>query len=484
MLALVHTLVVEGPARPRVPRQRYTVGWPVFERYLLGADGRPAEGRDLGRRHHRRFGATRSSRWPRRTSGKRTLIVVAHSLQRAEHGEQPAWMGAGAGRGAGPDRPARRRLRLCAGRHRLLRTALQRGAGPDPVAGPQRRRSTSSRSRASPTCCSRPARPTATTARRGPIPDIRLVYWAGGNPFHHHQDLNRLRRAFAAGRHASWCMSLPGPRRRATPTSCCPATMTLEREDIGASSNDPLLVPMHPVPPPCGRGARRLRDLRRPGRAVGRARGLHRGAHACANGSRISMSRRARPWSRWACRRRTSTTFWRSEGLVMPQHADDGGMLRGSARTRRRTRCRRRAAGSRSSRPRSPRYGDADCPGHPAWLESRPRCRAPSAPLLPRRQPAGDAPAQPVRFRRLQRRRQASRPRGRDACNPADATPRGIADGDIIRLFNERGACLAARAASPTASARAWCSCRPAPGTIRWIRTRTSRSASTATPTC
>jgi anaerobic selenocysteine-containing dehydrogenase len=27
-------------------------------------------------------------------------------------------------------------------------------------------------------------------------PDIRLVYWAGGNPFHHHQDINRLRAAF------------------------------------------------------------------------------------------------------------------------------------------------------------------------------------------------------------------------------------------------------------------------------------------------
>src|SRR3981081_4686971 len=26
--------------------------------------------------------------------------------------------------------------------------------------------------------------------------DIRLVYWAGGNPFHHHQDINRLRRAW------------------------------------------------------------------------------------------------------------------------------------------------------------------------------------------------------------------------------------------------------------------------------------------------
>ena len=27
-------------------------------------------------------------------------------------------------------------------------------------------------------------------------PDIRLVYWAGGNPFHHHQDLGRLDRAW------------------------------------------------------------------------------------------------------------------------------------------------------------------------------------------------------------------------------------------------------------------------------------------------
>lgn len=30
--------------------------------------------------------------------------------------------------------------------------------------------------------------------------------------------------------------------------------------------------------------------------------------------------------------------------------------------------------------------------------------------------------------------------------NPADAGPRGIADGDVVRLVNERGACLAAAA--------------------------------------
>jgi len=32
--------------------------------------------------------------------------------------------------------------------------------------------------------------------KRITYPDIKLVYWVGGNPFHHHQDLNRLRQAW------------------------------------------------------------------------------------------------------------------------------------------------------------------------------------------------------------------------------------------------------------------------------------------------
>jgi biotin/methionine sulfoxide reductase len=32
--------------------------------------------------------------------------------------------------------------------------------------------------------------------RRLTYPETKLVYWAGGNPFHHHQDLNRLARAW------------------------------------------------------------------------------------------------------------------------------------------------------------------------------------------------------------------------------------------------------------------------------------------------
>src|SRR5207302_2979599 len=80
-------------------------------------------------------------------------------------------------------------------------------------------------------------------------PRIHLVYWCGGNPFHHHQDLGRLRRALAepdtivvhdsvwtaTARHADLVL---------------PATITLEREDIGAADGDPLLVAMHRAVPP------------------------------------------------------------------------------------------------------------------------------------------------------------------------------------------------------------------------------------------
>ena len=93
---------------------------------------------------------------------------------------------------------------------------------------------TSSRSRASPTCCSIPASTFDYNGQTLTYPDIRLVYWAGGNPFHHHQDLNRLRRAFAqvdtlVVHELAWTATA----RHAD--IVLPATMTLEREDIGGS---------------------------------------------------------------------------------------------------------------------------------------------------------------------------------------------------------------------------------------------------------
>jgi biotin/methionine sulfoxide reductase len=80
-----------------------------------------------------------------------------------------------------------------------------------------------------------PGRPLEFDGRTIVFPDIKVVYWAGGNPFHHHQDVNRLLRGWqrpetvvvlwwtATARHADIVL---------------PATMPLERNDIGASSRN------------------------------------------------------------------------------------------------------------------------------------------------------------------------------------------------------------------------------------------------------
>ena len=72
-------------------------------------------------------------------------------------------------------------------------------------------------------------------------PDIKLIYWAGGNPFHHHQDLNRLVKAWqkpdtiivneiwwnAQARHADIIF---------------PANTVLERNDLMINPRDPTII--------------------------------------------------------------------------------------------------------------------------------------------------------------------------------------------------------------------------------------------------
>ena len=86
---------------------------------------------------------------------------------------------------------------------------------------------------------------------RRTYPDIRMVYWCGGNPFHHHQDLNRLVKAWRRPEtivvHDPWWTSTA---RHAD--IVLPATTTLERNDIGSSSRDRFILAMHKVIEPVG----------------------------------------------------------------------------------------------------------------------------------------------------------------------------------------------------------------------------------------
>ena len=87
-------------------------------------------------------------------------------------------------------------------------------------------------------------------------------------------------------------------------------------------------------------------------------------------------------------------------------------------------------------------FGYDDCPGHPVWLEFE-ELPTPAQPLwLVANQPATRLHSQ-LDFggHSAEEKR-----RGREVLHlhPADAAARGIQDGDIVRLHNARGACLAA----------------------------------------
>jgi biotin/methionine sulfoxide reductase len=82
-------------------------------------------------------------------------------------------------------------------------------------------------------------------------PDIKLVYWCGGNPFHHHQDLNRLNKAWQYPEtiivHEPWWTATA---KRAD--IVLPATTQFERSDIGWAKGDPYIFYMPQMISPVG----------------------------------------------------------------------------------------------------------------------------------------------------------------------------------------------------------------------------------------
>ncbi|WP_298255810.1 molybdopterin guanine dinucleotide-containing S/N-oxide reductase [Bradyrhizobium sp.] len=436
MMGIVHTLVVEGK-HDRSFLERYTAGWQIFERYLLGeTDGQP---KDVA------WAATLTGvaadeivALARRLHGKRALIVVSHSLQRAEHGEQPVWMGMVLAAALG-------QIGLPGGGYNYALGAIayygrRYNAVPVPTfsQGKNGVRDFIPVARIADMLL-HPGETYRYNGQSRTYPEIKLVYWAGGNPFHHHQDLNRLRKAFArldtlvvhelawtaTARHADFVL---------------PCTMTLEREDIGGNSNDPLLVPMHSVAAPYGEArddyaifadlAERLgaREAFTEGRSV------RQWLEHLYEPTREALAAAGLPAPSFA-------EFWAGNGYLLPQQADDGGYLRAF-----------RDDPNANPLPTSSgkleiysetiaSFGEADCPGHPAWLGPVYVPDKSTPYVLVANQPRTRLHSQ-LDFGGHSG---ASKHRGREVAtmHRDDAKSRGISEGDIIRLSNERGACLA-----------------------------------------
>ena len=249
MLGIAHTLVSENLHDSSFLAQ-YTTGFERFHDYLMGNnDGQPKDAHWAAQLSQ--ITAEQISRLARRMSKTRTVIGISWSLQRSEHGEQTYWMAT--------------TLAAMLGLHGLPGGGVAYGYGSVHNIGFGGRRLPPFQVAALPQG-KNPVRSFIPVARISDMllnpgqrfeyngntltyPDIKLVYWAGGNPFHHHQDLNRMRMAWAkpetiivnepfwtaAARHADIVF---------------PTTTPLERNDVGLSSMDCYLTPMRQAVPP------------------------------------------------------------------------------------------------------------------------------------------------------------------------------------------------------------------------------------------
>jgi biotin/methionine sulfoxide reductase len=440
MLGMAHTLVTES-RHDRAFLDRYCVGYNIFEDYLLGrSDNRPKDAAwaaaicDLPE--------DEIVRLAHRAAERRTLITCSQSLQRAEHGEQPVWMGvvlaAMLGRIGLPGTGFAYALGS------IANTGKAEVAVPVPTL-PQGRNSITDFIPVARIAdmLLQPGAPFDYDGQHLTYPDIKLVYWAGGNPFHHHQDLHRLREAFtrpetvivhesawtATARHADIVL---------------PATVTLERDDIGASTIDPLLVAMHRAAAPYAE-ARDDYDIFR---ELAQRLGIDK---------RFTEGRSAREWlehlyepTRAGLRELGLAApdfdeFWEAGELVLPTRDWDGGIVRAFRRAPDTEPLPTPSGKIEIASATIASFGYPDCLGHPAWLppeEGADTAVAASFPLyLIANQPATRLHSQ-LDFGATSL---ASKVKGREPVriHPDDAAARRIADGDIVRLYNHRGSCLA-----------------------------------------
>ena len=438
MLGLCHTLVSEG-LHDAAFVERYTVGFERFRPYLMGeADGRPKDADWAAAISG--LDADTIRMLARRMAGTRTLISSSWSLQRADYGEQTYWLtvvlaallgqiglpGGGFGFGYGaeggmgnPRRP-------------LPVPVMQSGRNPTGLAIPVARITD---------MLLETGKTIDFDGQRITYPDTRLIYWCGGNPFHHHQDLNRLveawRRPETVIVHEPWWTATARHADMVLPA-------TLERNDITASSRDRFVMAMQKAVEPVGE-ARNDFDI-----FAGLAGRL--GFRAAFAEERGEMD-----WLRHiydVCRQQVARldaempdfeVFW-EQGYIEFPAPDKPYALFEEFR-----------ADPYSYPLRTPSgrieifsetidsFGYDDCPGHPVWFAPKEWLGADATAKWPlhlvSNQPSTRLHGQ-LDFSRLSR---ATKVKGREPAwmHPGDAAARGIADGDAVRLFNDRGACLA-----------------------------------------
>ena len=440
MLGLAHTLFHEGLHDPTF-LDKYCIGFDAFRAYLMGErDGQPKDPEWAAAICG--IPANTIRKLARRMAAKRTLVTASWSLQRADHGEQPYWMaavlaamlgeiglpGGGIGYGYGSTGSIGNPVRSVGG------MALPQGANPVKSFIPVARIAD---------MLLNPGEPFDYNGQRLRYPDIRLVYWCGGNPFHHHQDLNRLVEAWQRPEtiivHEPWW----NPQARHADI-VLPATTSLERNDIGWQAADPMVFAMAQAIPPVGEARNDYDIFSGLADRLGFKDGFTEGRLEKDWLQHLYDSFRSQ-FVREGIELPPFDAFWRAGHITLPTEGEEKVLL---------ARFREDPVAHPLPTPSGrieifsetiAGFGYDDCPGHPAWIEPAEWLGGETAGRFPihlisnqpttRLHSQHDPGAVSV----------ANKVQGREPIliHPDTAAARGIEDGSVVRVYNDRGACLA-----------------------------------------
>lgn len=439
MMGLAHTILTEGLHDPEF-LQKYTVGFDRIEAYLGGTcDNMPKDADWAADRTGIEAAAIRDL--ARRMAAGRTMISVAAGVQRGDYGEQPMWMAVtlaamlgqiglpGGGYTVGYGVNAN-----IGNIERLFRWGtLPQGQNPVreyiPVAMISE-------------MLLNPGGAYSYQGQTRRFPETRLVWWAGGNPFHHHQDLNRLHEAFqrpetiivnevnwtATARHADIVL---------------PVAAAQERTDFGAGKSDSGLIPMPQLVEPVGEARVEYDIYADLAARLGVAEAFTEGKTSEEWLREIWEVTRARGREA-GCDLPDWDAFMTGGVIHLPDPSPDQVFLADY-----------RADPVAHALPtpsgRIEIFSETiagfelpDCAGHPTWFEMRDQAEGKD-----RAFPLFLLSGQPKTRLHSQLDNGAYslslKVAGREPVliHPEDARERGIADGSVVEIFNERGRCLA-----------------------------------------
>lgn len=438
LIAIVKTLVDEQLADMDFV-ERYTVGADRYLGYLAGVDDGIVKDADWASSICA-VPAGQIRGLARRMAGTRTMISMSWSLTRQHHGEQPFWAAIVAAAflgqiglpGGGVTFGYSATNGIGGHSTRVPGASLPQGENAVESFIPVARISD---------MLLHPGSAFEFNGGTYRYPDIHLVYWAGGNPFHHHQDINRMLEAWRKPDTIvvnDWCWNSMAKHSDIV----LPCTTSLERNDIAISARDPYLIDMPQAIAPVG-SSRNDYDIFA---GIARCMGLEQ---------QFTEGRDERQWLEsiyCATRERC-----RARGIDLPDYAEfrKTGWFKAEPPAEPVVMLRNFRADPDANPLATPSgkieifseviagFGYDDCPGHACWME-------------PLEWLGGDTSRYPLHLISNQPETRlhsqldhgshcrAAKIHRREAVmmHPQDAAERKLENGDIVRLFNARGACL------------------------------------------